>query len=1162
MRIRQLDLIRYGKFTDAQAIFPPGVNDFHFIVGPNEAGKSTVRSAVSELLYGFPARSAAMAFLHPQPELRLGAHLVDGATELKFHRTKGNKNTLRTHGDAVLPDDSLAVFLGASDRDFFEHMFGLDHGQLVRGGQTILDASKDVSQVLFQSAAGIAGLGKVKDALAAEAEKLWAPRAAAGRAYYAACTRWEQACKDLKELTVRTKGWSETKDQLDDVLQAIAAVAEEKKTLQTKRTRLERIRRLAPTVQAMRACQKELELLGAVLELPADAALTLQAGLSELSVASTAASQREDDTADFTQLRDGIAYDQKVLDAQHHIDELTAFGQRVRDHYADIETQRGERQASLRLAQAAAFELGWSVDAASLADMEVPKPLDLRDIRRLAVSHGKLRQASADSQQALSKKQADIETAKGELAETPAPDVPLSLRSALSDAQGYKNTVSSQLQLKNALEAAQRESRRHLSSLPRPVLDFEALQAVSTISTARLVAFVSERQGLQSALDTAIGLETDARQEVEESQLAASQYSEARHIITSVEVGDARRTRDARWGALKDGEIALTVGAAALDAAIQLSDELADARLGSATEAAELQSLRQRLARADLDLEQRTRAVSEKRDALASFDREWSALCLSSGCADLDLGDAQAWFSTREKVKQAASLAEQKEEELEQEATTSGAVAARLRAEMTSVGVVLPSDESLVAAVAEAERLVSRTETVAARAKLLQEQVTAADTALDDLQTNADSAAASYEDWGVEWQQALSKCRLSDFVKSVDDAEQALQKVEVVRTNLEQAAATKKNRIDTMSADLEQFGALAEDVVSRLESPDLSRAEPRLVAARLSERLADATAAMQRREAADASLEKAARQLREAKQTVEQIEAKVAPLLKAAGVANLDDAAPLVERSDQWRALNLRIEQSRQLLAQDSDGLGLDAVVAEVDACDLEQLSAELASTFDTLEATQPRLTELAEARVRAEQAVKAISGGQDAAAAESRRQEALADMAEASERYIKVATAVTLLTWAIDRYREQKQGPMLARAGAIFAKLTLGRYGKLFVDYEKTPLSLSALRVDGRQVEVAGMSEGTRDQLYLALRLAALELHLGKSKPLPFVADDLFINFDDERSTAGLEALRELSTKTQVLFLSHHDHLLPRVRQVFGADVNIVTLEREAVSA
>ena len=91
--------------------------------------------------------------------------------------------------------------------------------------------------------------------------------------------------------------------------------------------------------------------------------------------------------------------------------------------------------------------------------------------------------------------------------------------------------------------------------------------------------------------------------------------------------------------------------------------------------------------------------------------------------------------------------------------------------------------------------------------------------------------------------------------------------------------------------------------------------------------------------------------------------------------------------------------------------------------------------------------------------------------------------------------------------------------------------------------------------VDIEGMSEGTRDQLYLALRLAALDMHLGQAHVLPFVADDLFINFDDKRATAGLEALGELSRKTQVLFLTHHDHLLPLVRNVFGNAVNISRL-------
>ncbi|KHJ63590.1 ATP-binding protein, partial [Burkholderia glumae] len=187
-----------------------------------------------------------------------------------------------------------------------------------------------------------------------------------------------------------------------------------------------------------------------------------------------------------------------------------------------------------------------------------------------------------------------------------------------------------------------------------------------------------------------------------------------------------------------------------------------------------------------------------------------------------------------------------------------------------------------------------------------------------------------------------------------------------------------------------------------------------------------------------------------------------------------------------------------------------------------------------------------------------AIAGQSSAAIAEAKRQEALAAMGDTAEQYLEAATASRLLRWAIERYREQRQGPMLSRASEIFAGLTLGDFSRLVVDTERQPPELSARRANGRPVAVGGLSEGTRDQLFLALRIAALELQLGNKAALPFVADDLFINFDDARSKAGLAALRELSTRTQVLFLTHHAHLLPLVEEVFGAQVNVVELQRE----
>jgi uncharacterized protein YhaN len=86
-------------------------------------------------------------------------------------------------------------------------------------------------------------------------------------------------------------------------------------------------------------------------------------------------------------------------------------------------------------------------------------------------------------------------------------------------------------------------------------------------------------------------------------------------------------------------------------------------------------------------------------------------------------------------------------------------------------------------------------------------------------------------------------------------------------------------------------------------------------------------------------------------------------------------------------------------------------------------------------------------------------------------------------------------------------------------------------------------------------MSDGTSDQLYLALRIAAIEDYLDHAEPMPFIADDLFINFDHKRAAAGFQVLNELAKKTQVLFFTHHEHLLEVARKALGVPIGETTL-------
>ena len=66
----------------------------------------------------------------------------------------------------------------------------------------------------------------------------------------------------------------------------------------------------------------------------------------------------------------------------------------------------------------------------------------------------------------------------------------------------------------------------------------------------------------------------------------------------------------------------------------------------------------------------------------------------------------------------------------------------------------------------------------------------------------------------------------------------------------------------------------------------------------------------------------------------------------------------------------------------------------------------------------------------------------------------------------------------------------------------------------------------------------GARDQLYLALRLAALELQRARGVNLPVILDDVLITSDDVRAGCILKALSRFSEGGQVIVFTHHDHL------------------------
>jgi uncharacterized protein YhaN len=222
------------------------------------------------------------------------------------------------------------------------------------------------------------------------------------------------------------------------------------------------------------------------------------------------------------------------------------------------------------------------------------------------------------------------------------------------------------------------------------------------------------------------------------------------------------------------------------------------------------------------------------------------------------------------------------------------------------------------------------------------------------------------------------------------------------------------------------------------------------------------------------------------------------------------------------------------------DGLDLTQLLDEVMEVDPDGLKIESIAIEDQLAELSRQIEEQMALLAAARRDFDSLTGGADAAVEASEMAFARAEMEVQAESYVRLRTEAIMLKWAIEKYRREKQAPLLARASALFSTLTLGTYTALLVGNDSDPARLCGLPAGAeRLIPVDGMSEGTVDHLYLALRLAAVEDAVENGINLPFFADDLFINYDDKRAEAGFRVLAELSKKTQVLFFTHHQHLV-----------------------
>jgi uncharacterized protein YhaN len=370
-------------------------------------------------------------------------------------------------------------------------------------------------------------------------------------------------------------------------------------------------------------------------------------------------------------------------------------------------------------------------------------------------------------------------------------------------------------------------------------------------------------------------------------------------------------------------------------------------------------------------------------------------------------------------------------------------------------------------------------------------------------------------------------------------------------------AAQRRETARTITAETTRLRICADTfsretiALARAVAPEFAELPPDRAVESLQVRLALAQQDAARRQQLEQTIERERKAVSKINRELETARLELEALFAQARCATREALLEVEIRSERARQLATEIEIENRALGGHAGSQPIDRFAGEVAALDRESLDREIALLSQSLQESDHEVAEKQRQLGEAEAQVKAMDGGQAAAIASEEAQAFLAEARNAAEHYIRLHLAGAILRRQIERYRRENQDPVLHRASALFSTLTLHSFSGIVTDFrEKDTPVLLGIRPSGEEVEVGGMSEGTRDQLYLALRVATLERQMQLSDPLPFVVDDVLVSFDDARACAALSVLAELCAHTQVLFFTHHPHLLELARQTIPASL------------
>jgi uncharacterized protein YhaN len=1053
--------------------------------------------------------------------------------------------------DAVLDDSVLMPFLpGGIDENLFTKLYGIDHDGLVSGGEELLKQSGDLGQALFSAAVGTASFRQILSDLQNGAERLFKPRAPT-KLVNQAISSFKEAQKRIKDSSLPVAEWKRLQKELADTLSAIQQVEEDINGKSKEKSRLDRLNRVKGALAERRGVMARIEEFGEVLLLPEDFDDKRKTANDNLQNARESKARSEGKLTHLKEesltlnVRNELLDNEEVILAIHK--KLGAVETAIKDRPQQDGKRRLLRNEAEQLLKGVRPDIG-------LDDADQLRPLtnNKKRISGLAQKHGLLNQKKENAEATLRDVKNEQATIKKELAEQAQSNLDLSeLKAAVAAARKAgdleQRLADSQKRASDEKAACERE----LSRLGKFSGAIEDLLKVATPMSETLDIF--ERQF--DELSEKIRDYGRRQKELIEEQKQAEQDLKALLLTSDVptisELEESRTLRNFGWNLIKRKFIEKT------DVEKDIAEFAPDSDLPTLYEqkvdVADLVSDRLRLTadqvvkRADLEakienlksrhndiIEEARRANKDKEARQKEWNSIWEPLGVDPGTPR----EMKQWLFRVDKLLSKVQAANTVSGDARKLAEDCKALKEAVSLQISKFDDSIDLQKmSLEAMINLCEQRIEREEAALERKRQLEHSLGDTEIRIKRVREEHASIENDQANWIQEWGQAIDGLGLKPDVHPEQGTE-AFDQLLAFFDKFDKSEDLRK-RIFGMDQVSEKFEKRVSEFTDSIGFKRDGQ-EAITIAAQLNRDLNDAREARASLKKIETREKEIKEEIEDADITIRTAQERLALLRDQAGVETDDELESVGESSRKMRELQQKLDALEQELTRNGDGLSIQELEQEASWADVDEIEGELERVSSELKDLQANRDTLRDQRQTLQNEIQAKDGSAVAANASEEAEQQLATMVSGVEQYLRLQIAALILEQRIEDYRKKNQAPVLARAGELFSKLTLGSYANLRDELDKSgkPILLG-VRPNDVEVSVDGMSDGTRDQLYLSLRLATLEQHLSREEPMPFVVDDILIGFDDNRTRVCLAVLAELAVSTQVLLFTHHRRVL-----------------------